>query len=164
MICKKCGAEIDDLSIICPECCLTIDIDEHEKFVDEKIASREIKKKSKKQKKNCVICEKCGANIDTSIGVCPNCTHILVGKGYKTTLLLSKYLTNANNTKNDIYNNNSGLIILCGFIPFLGIILRFTLKKSNYTLAKKCFDTWENSLPARFILISLFILLMSTIF
>lgn len=147
MICKCCGKELDDLSLCCPECLTFVDLDEHEKIVDEKIANGEIKKKFAKQKANRVICEKCGASIKIPETVCTNCTHVINKKAYVNEL---KELISIVD-ESDITIDNWGLTVLCYCVPLLGLILKFTYKKTNSVLSKHCFKKWVGGISFRLI-------------
>lgn len=165
MICKNCGEQIDDLSTFCPKCFYIVDINEHEKMIDEKIATGTIKKLNKKPKRNHIICEKCGANIKIPNSSCKHCTHIANKK--KFSLEIQDGITNLKmiNEKNDIASKNKSLGVLCLFVPLLGIILKFVYKDSNTTLSDLCFEWWIAGLGRlRLVTYTLLYILLTSIF
>lgn len=162
MICKKCGEEIDDLSLWCPTCFTFVDLDEHEKKVDEGIATGLIKKKHAKIKKNHVLCEKCGASIripDSSF--CGNCSHIINRKAFIRDIKEIVGIIKDENEEDITYTKNHKLSILCCVIPFVGLILKKTYKETNPLLSKICFKMWSYGLIIRpFLIMGIWVAIM----
>lgn len=137
MNCKKCGNKLKDDENLCPNCFTIQDMDIHKKFAEDQLKTVEIIADAK-PKKGYVICPKCGHYVKIGYGMCETCFHILSIELYESNRKEKVQLK----AELKVEKKMGWLLTLCVFIPLLGLILNWCLKKKDPYLAQECFDTW----------------------
>ena len=155
-ICKNCGKPLKEHEYICTNCFEIIDLEKHEKVVDETVAEIGLVK-FEGEKKGRINCKKCGAYLKVGSVQCNRCQHVISEKLFR--IFAEQYREKQDEINVD--NKSTGLKFACAILPFMALGMWLKYRKKDPTLAKICFTQFKDWFFLRAIAIGLLILVIT---